>query len=329
MAKGLAAAAVARATARAAASAAVGVAVAPAPATAMGAPDPGSEGVTCPACATTGQWFDGYCGRCGARRPDRRDHTEFDQPGVAAVSDKGRRHAKNEDSCAVAVGDGFVVAVVCDGVSTTVIPEVASQAAADVAAAVLAASGGATPDFDGAFDAARAAVVAIEFDPHPNLGPPACTYLAAVVTETSYRLSAYGDCRGYWISPDGTVQQLTTDDSWATHQIALGMAPADAYADNRAHAITRWLARDADPSWRPVAIEFPVQGPGRALLVSDGVWNYAAESDQLTEVVRSAPPSALELARHLVAHANGQGGADNITAVVVDLPLQPGNPEAP
>ncbi|MFP5317731.1 MAG: protein phosphatase 2C domain-containing protein [Acidimicrobiia bacterium] len=331
LAKGLAAAAVARATARSAPAPEQSAAAAP-PAATGG--DPGSEDVVCRSCGTQGQWFDGYCGVCGAKRPHPRDHTELEGPGVAAVSDKGLRHAKNEDSYAVTVADGFVVAVVCDGVSTTVLPEVASQAAADAAAAVLSAGGPAEPQFDAAFDAARAAVLAVEFQPHPSLGPPSCTYLASVVTDSSLRLSAFGDCRGYWISADGAVRQLTVDDSWAAQQIAAGMDPSDAYADNRAHAITRWLARDADPSWRPVQVTFDPPGAGRVLLVSDGVWNYAAESDQLAAVVAGAPgPGPLALARHLVDYANRQGGADNITAVVVDLPLQPGDgprpPEAP
>ena len=331
LAKGLAAAAVARATARSA------EAVEPeqaAPVATAGGGDPGTDTVVCRSCGTQGQWFDGYCGVCGSKRPDPRDHTELERPGLAAASDKGLRHVKNEDSYAVTVGDGFVVAVVCDGVSTTVIPEVASQAAADAAAAVLAAAGPADPPFDEAFDAARAAVLAVEFQPHADLGPPSCTYLASVVTDTAVRLSAFGDCRGYWIGPDGTVQQLTTDDSWATSQIAAGMDPTEAYADNRAHAITRWLGRDADASWRPVGVTFEPTGPGRVLLVSDGVWNYAAESDQLAAVVADAPAAdPLSLARHLVEYAIGKGGADNITAVVVDLPLQPADgprlPEAP
>lgn len=341
MAKGLAAAAVARAKARAGGGAAgeepaAGPTAAVAPADGgMGPTDPGTAEVVCRSCGTTGQWFDGYCGTCGAKQPAPRDHTEVERAGVAAVSDKGIRHAKNEDSYAVVVGEGFVVTIVCDGVSTTVVPEAASQAAADAAAAVLAAGGPAVPDFDGAFDAARSAVLAVEFQPHPDLGPPSCTYLASVITDRSLRLSAYGDCRGYWLGPDGTVQQLTVDDSWATHQIAAGMDPAQAYADNRAHAITRWLGEDADPSWRPVAVTFDPPGPGRVLLVSDGVWNYAAEDQLLAAVVAATPAPAgpLQLARHLVDFANSQGGADNITAVVVDLPLQPGDgprpPEAP
>ncbi len=342
MAKGLAAAAVARAKARAEAADEADPALAgpvetatAAADTGMGTADPGTEDVVCRSCGTQGQWFVGYWGLWGAKMPHPRDHTELERPGVAAVSDKGIRHAKNEDSYAVATGDGFVVGVVCDGVSTTVVPELASQAAADAAAAVLAGGDPAAPDFDGAFDAARAAVLAVEFQPHPDLGPPACTYLASVVRDASVRLSAFGDCRGYWIGPEGAVQQLTVDDSWATQQIAAGMDPTEAYADNRAHAITRWLGRDADESWRPVGLAFDPPGPGRVLLVSDGVWNYAAESEQLASVVAQspAPSGPLGLARHLVEFANSQGGADNITALVVDLPLQPGDgpgpPEAP
>ena len=101
--------------------------------------------------------------------------------GAAGVSNKGKRHSRNEDAMALFVGESYVAAIVCDGVSTSVNPDVASQAAADAACAVLAE----TPDLEAAYDAARAAVLATEFEPHAELSPPSCTFLAATVTDTA------------------------------------------------------------------------------------------------------------------------------------------------
>jgi serine/threonine protein phosphatase PrpC len=87
---------------------------------------------------------DGYCGTCGARAPRRRDHfTENPAPWVAAVSDRGVRHMRNEDAVALAADaapGGRAVLVVCDGVSNSVDSDVASLAAARAARDVLDSS---------------------------------------------------------------------------------------------------------------------------------------------------------------------------------------------
>src|SRR5579872_7131404 len=56
-----------------------------------------------------------------------RDHQEVDLGLLADVTDRGLRHHRNEDAMELAVaqtGDGpVIVAVVCDGVSTSTRPE--------------------------------------------------------------------------------------------------------------------------------------------------------------------------------------------------------------
>ena len=287
------------------------------------APAPAAATITCPSCGNQGEPVEGYCGVCGTRLPAPRDHQELVLERVAGVSDKGKRHARNEDAMAIFVGDevvgeGYVAAIVCDGVSTSVNPDVASQAAADAACAVLAG----TPDLEAAYDAARAAVLATEFEPHADLSPPSCTFLAATITDTLVTLATLGDCRAYWYS-DGTATQLTVDDSWAEVQIAAGTPPADAYAHALAHVITRWLSNDADPEWRPRIVPFDVPGPGRLLLVSDGLWNYTLEPSHLVAAMGDPTSERIDVARRLVTFANDAGGSDNITVVVVDLPLRP------
>jgi serine/threonine protein phosphatase PrpC len=281
-------------------------------------PAPAVATVTCPSCGNQGEPVEGYCGVCGTRLPAPRDHQELVLEGVAGVSDKGKRHARNEDAMAAFAGDGYVAAVVCDGVSTSVNPDLASQAAADAAGAVLAAR----PDLEAAYDAARAAVLATEFEPHADLSPPSCTFLAATVTDEKITLASLGDCRAYWYA-DGAVTQLTVDDSWAEVQIEAGTPPAEAYGHTLAHVITRWLSKDADPEWRPRIVAFDVPGPGRLLLVSDGLWNYTLEPAHLVAAMGDPGCERVDLARRLVTFANDAGGSDNITVAVVDIPLRP------
>jgi len=289
------------------------------------APEPAATAVTatvtCPSCGNQGEPVEGYCGVCGTRLPAPRDHQELVLEGAAGVSDKGKRHARNEDAMAVFAGQGYVAAIVCDGVSTSVNPDIASQAAADAACGVLATR----PDLEAAYDAARAAVLATEFEPHADLSPPSCTFLAATVTDETITLASLGDCRAYWYA-GGTVTQLTVDDSWAEVQIAAGTPPAEAYAHALAHVITRWLSNDAGPEWRPRIVTFDVPGPGRLLLVSDGLWNYTLEPAHLVVAMGDANSERIDLARRLVTFANEAGGSDNITVVVVDLPLLKGSP---
>lgn len=285
------------------------------------APNPVAAHATCPSCGATAGAVDGYCGVCGMRQPAPRDRQELSAPGVGGVSDRGRRHFRNEDAMAVALGEAAVVAVVCDGVSSTQRSDEASQAAADAAATVLAAGDPTDPDHVRAYEAARDAVLAVPTEAHPDLGPPSCTYLAAVVTDAAVSIAALGDCRAYWAGA-GDVRQLTTDDSWATEQIRTRQVSAgDAHADPRAHMITRWIASDADPSWEPALVPFEPPGAGRLLLVSDGLWNHTLEAGRLAAAMEGAGPAPLDLARHLVAYANRCGGEDNITVVVVELPL--------
>jgi serine/threonine protein phosphatase PrpC len=127
----------------------------------------------------------------------------------------------------------------------------------------------------------------------------------------------------------GEPQTLTEDDSWAAEVIAAGTKTAEeAYADRRAHVITRWLGADADPSWEARLSSFTAPGPGRLLLCSDGLWNYAETAADVAEVAATPaepPADLLSTARRLTDFANAAGGSDNITVVLVDLPRSSGH----
>ena len=73
--------------------------------------------------------------------PPTPDHAEVDLGTAAGVTDRGLRHQRNEDAMALQseqTPDGLVVvAVVCDGVSSSPRPDEASLAAAQAALPVL------------------------------------------------------------------------------------------------------------------------------------------------------------------------------------------------
>lgn len=280
------------------------------------------------ACESCGGTFvDGWCDTCGAKEPDPRDHQEVDHGIAGAItSDKGLRYARNEDGFADHVAADLRVVVVCDGVGSTVDPEVASQTASRVALTRLVES---PADHVAAHRAADDAVRDLDWTPRPEAGSPSCTYLAATVEGTTVRVASLGDCRAYWLPDDGDPVLVTVDDSWAQEQADLGaMTLEEAMADRRAHVITRWLGRDAQPDWEPELVELDASAGGLLLLCSDGFWNYAPDPDLVAEQVAKAGPDAtpLEVSQHLVAHAIEQGGHDNVTVAVLPVPVPRAEP---
>ncbi|AEH11532.1 PP2C family serine/threonine-protein phosphatase [Candidatus Protofrankia datiscae] len=116
------------------------------PATGKGRYGIDQNGGRCPACATPVRPDDRFCEACGtllrATPPvgtDDADHREIDLGPIAGVCDRGVRHTTNEDAMGVFMVGSTLIAVVCDGVSSTPGSGLAARAAAQVAAATAAA----------------------------------------------------------------------------------------------------------------------------------------------------------------------------------------------
>lgn len=298
-----------------------------------------------PACVDCGaehhHIVDGYCGQCGRKQPGVRDHLAEEAGNVVAVTDRGKRHHHNEDAFAIGHSGDRLIAVVCDGVSTTDHPEEASLAAAEAARDHLrAALDGGADDYAAALvDSVRAAQEAASSVPHVDggRGPASTTFVATVVVpdpagEIVRTWTAWlGDSRAYWVQPNEqgppVVTQLTTDDSWGLHQVALGeMSEDEAMADPRAQSIIRWLGADAGDVV-PNVQAYEHDPGGWLLSCSDGLWKYAATEESLAALLDEnsgergvardvALQSPLELAEALVAFANDRGGHDNTTIAI-------------
>ena len=148
---------------------------------------------------------------------------------AAAVTDRGLRHYRNEDAVLLAARGADVDVVVCDGVSVVVRP---GRRVGDRGRDGRRPAG---PGRDRTAQARRAGhhrgrarrwprwpPPATRAGPRPTRparsSPPACA-----ATEIGY--GWVGDSRAYWLPADGPAEQLTEDDSWATHAIALGADP--------------------------------------------------------------------------------------------------------
>lgn len=298
-------------------------------------------GKTCVACRAGHVDTDGYCEHCGHAQPRERDHVEEELGSVAAVSDRGLRHHRNEDSFAVSAtalpdGSAATVAIVCDGVSSASRPDEASAAAAGAANEALleALPRGAHPQeaMHEAILAAAAAVNALAPEVPGAQNAPACTLVGAVVSGGLLTIGWVGDSRAYWVPDDRAAlpRRLTEDDSWAAQMVAAGlMGEAEAYADVRAHAITGWLGADAYELEPHTAI-FKPDHPGVVVVCTDGLWNYAESAREMAQVLPvDAAVRPLHSAQVLVGHALDGGGHDNITVAVVPFATQPeGEPGA-
>ena len=274
---------------------------------------------------------DGFCSTCGAKRPTWRDHfTEAPTTWMAGVCDRGIVHTRNEDAMALAAVGERAVLVVCDGVTMAPDSDRASLAAARSARDVLAAappapSGKAatvthwTTQLEAASAAANREAVAVARLLGDPPDPPSCTFVAAVADGDVIVTAWCGDSRAYWLDDEGASEQLTVDHSLGTQMIADGRSRAEAEADPTSHTITRWLGADSvDPS--PEFRSRERSGPGWLVVCSDGLWNHVSEAADLAALVASSPDAAPpSLAAHLVEHALGGGGQDNITAVVARL----------
>ncbi|MDQ2754909.1 MAG: protein phosphatase 2C domain-containing protein, partial [Actinomycetota bacterium] len=205
----------------------------------------------CPECGAPPSLSDitGTCEQCGARLPQPTDHRELDLGFAAAVTDRGLRHRRNEDDFTLATSGERALVVVCDGVSSSANPDLASTAAAAAALAIVEPlleladrpSGEVVADaLRHAVDAAQEAVQSV---PQSESGgpdaSPSTTIVVAWADPGRLILANVGDSRAYWLAGDAS-RSLTRDDSLAESAIAAGVPPAEAYAAPGAHVITAW-----------------------------------------------------------------------------------------
>ena len=215
--------------------------------------------------------------------------------------------------------------VVCDGISSASAGNVAARNAAEAAGIVLgkavADSGkDASQAIVDAIQAAVDAVVQVEWTTRVKRVDPSCTLVSAVCRGGEITVGWVGDSRAYWFDRE-EARQLTVDDSFAEEGIAKGLlTPEQAAKSPFLHSITNWVGPDA-PARPPRTVSLRPERPGRLVLCTDGLWNYAPSADELGGLIDALPAGAAPaaIAHALADMANDRGGHDNITVAVIDI----------
>ena len=152
-----------------------------------------------------------------------------------------------------------------------------------------------------------------------------CTLLS--LDDQRAHIAHVGDSRAYLLR-DGNLQQLTEDHTLVGRMVREGrLRPEEAHHHPQRSIITRALGVDAEVN---VDLQTLALKPGdRLLLCSDGL-SSMLDSDTIRRALESNV-DAQGIAEQLVDMANGAGGDDNITVVVVDIGRErsAGPPPAP
>jgi serine/threonine protein phosphatase PrpC len=233
---------------------------------------------------------------------------------AAARSDVGRRRPANEDTYALAPELGLFL--VADGMGGHRAGQVASGLAARAAVGTLRSLAG---DSRGPSERLRSCVAAANGEIlassriKPELAGMGTTVVALLAAGDRMALAHVGDSRAYRIR-GGEIRRLTEDHTVVNELVRRGeISERAAEAHPHRHVLTKALGvrRAIEPDLLEMAPE-----PGDVyLLCSDGLTGHLADVE-IAALVADAPDLDAAAAR-LVDLANGRGGDDNITVVLV------------
>lgn len=236
---------------------------------------------------------------------------------VAARSDVGMIRAGNEDSFHSKVDDSGGIFIVADGMGGHAAGEVASEMAVEILRDQLST----LRDLhdrnaaDKVMNALRGANLAIynrtvtETDKQ-GMGTTASVL---IVSGRRYLIGQVGDSRIYLLR-DGALRQLTKDHSYVQEQVDAGfLTPEQARYHPYSNVITRCVGASDDVE--PDTYAGETRDGDLFLVASDGLTGMV--DDRRLQQLLSARAEPQRIVDSLIAEANGRGGLDNITAIIV------------
>jgi len=238
----------------------------------------------------------------------------------AARTDVGMIRSGNEDNYAVNATADRGLFIVADGMGGHAAGEVASEMAVQIVELELQ---GAATDLENQASAEKvsAALRKANRNIHDRtmtevdkqgMGTTASVLL---VSPTGYLIGQVGDSRVYLLR-DGALHQLTKDHSYVQEQVDAGfLTPEQARYHPYSNVITRCVG--ASPDVQPDIYRGEVRVGDLFLVASDGLTGMVDDRRlQALLMSRTEPERKVHL---LIAEANGRGGLDNITAIVVQV----------
>ncbi len=153
---------------------------------------------------------------------------------------------------------------------------------------------------------------------HPEQHGMGATLTAAWIDGSKLSIAHVGDSRAYLLR-SGTLQQLTSDHSLVAEQVRRGiLTPAEAERSEMQSVLLRALG--AHPEIEVDAEEHTLFERDVLVLCSDGLTRMVTEPEIAGKL--QAEPDPAKAAERLVELANDQGGADNVTVLVVRAGLE-------
>jgi serine/threonine protein phosphatase PrpC len=249
---------------------------------------------------------------------------------VGAATSIGKVRQINEDAFLAKAEDG--VFVVCDGMGGAAAGEVASQLAVETIGArlnppshsVLRGASGANGDVQfqdrtlQLGEAIREANRAIISKAHGNTSQAGMgtTVVGAWVDAGVVSLAHVGDSRAYLANAAG-FEGVTSDHSLVEAQVQAGLIDREqSLHSEHQNILLRALGRDQNVEID--LAELTVAPGDRLLLCTDGLTRMVSDADLAAALdrFRGEPQQACDF---LIEAANHNGGADNITVVIVEF----------
>ena len=225
----------------------------------------------------------------------------------------------NEDSYFAHVENGRGVFVVADGMGGHAAGEVASEMAVDIVARELTGLNDLQVD--------RVAQTVARALKHANVAIYERTMAEAdkqgmgttasvlILAAARYLIGQVGDSRVYLLR-DGVLRQLTKDHSYVQEQVDAGyLTPEQARYHPYSNVITRCVGASGDVE--PDTYEGEVRRGDVFLVASDGLTGMV--DDRRLQQLLGSRATPQRMVEALIAEANGRGGLDNITAIVVHV----------
>ncbi|WP_110513262.1 Stp1/IreP family PP2C-type Ser/Thr phosphatase [Herpetosiphon llansteffanensis] len=230
----------------------------------------------------------------------------------SAQTDIGRSREVNQD--AYGVGDplpnGIQLYVVCDGMGGHLAGEVASQTAVQTMLETF--PNVVQTDIPKALTTAIVSANQAVFD--RGRGNMGTTSVALLIFKNVAFLANVGDSRAYLIR-NNSMRQVTVDHSFVEEQVRAGLMTREQASQSKIkNIITRAVGHQ-----REVQVDVfrePVQVGDRFLISSDGLHGFVDEATIL-RTINTLPFD--QIVPKLIDLANGVGGYDNITALLVEV----------
>ncbi len=236
---------------------------------------------------------------------------------IEALTDVGKVRKINEDNFAFSVCDGYLYAIVADGMGGHLAGEVASKMAVDIIEKHIEEN--ITAELDhfavkelliSAFSKANEEIYRYSCENESVMGMGTTATMCMV--RNGFLIYAHiGDSRAYTVGKK--IKQITNDHSYVQELVKLGqITPEEAKVHPRRNYITRAMGVEA--SVKTDAGIKTYKGE-KILICSDGL-HGKAEDAELFKIL--SEKTAKAGVKELIKIANKRGGEDNITAVIME-----------